>query len=370
MKRSILLLARELHLGGSERQLAEIAMGLDRSRFEPHVGTFRPQGLRGDDLRAAGIPIAHFPVYSFRSWAALAGVWGLARYIHRNQICLVHAFDAPLNVYSVPVARFFTSAVVVSSQRGHRSLTPEHRRLLRLTDRLVDGIVVNCDYLKRHLIEEEHARGPLIHVCYNGIDLERFRRLPEPRPPELPADAVVIGVVCALRPEKGLPLLIEAFAQARSRHPGLKLVIVGSGPQGPELEALARRRELMQDCLFQPATSEVARWLSWMDIFVMPSLDEAFSNAIMEAMACGCAAVASRVGGNPELIEDGVRGLLFPSGNAEALTAALVRLIEKPELRQQLAANGQSYVRENLSRAASARRMEEIYESLLARRRR
>ena len=207
MKRSILLLARELHLGGSERQLAEIAMGLDRSRFEPHVGTFRPQGLRGDDLRAAGIPIAHFPVYSFRSRAALAGVWGLARYIHRNHICLVHAFDAPLSVYSVLVARFFTSAVVVSSQRGHRSLTPEYRKLLRLTDRLVDGIVVNCDYLKRHLIEEEHARGPLIHVCYNGIDLESFRRLPGPRPPELPADAVVIGVVCALRPEKGLPLL-------------------------------------------------------------------------------------------------------------------------------------------------------------------
>ena len=64
---------RELHQGGTERQLTEVALGLDRARFEPHVGTFRPEGMRGDELRAAGVPVVHFPVYSFQSPAALAG---------------------------------------------------------------------------------------------------------------------------------------------------------------------------------------------------------------------------------------------------------------------------------------------------------
>ncbi len=365
MRRPVLLLARELHLGGSERQLAEIALGLDRSRFEPHVGAFRPEGLRGDELRSAGVPVVHFPVYSFRSRAALSCAWKLARYVRRHDIRLVHAFDAPMAVYSAPVVKFLTSAAAVSSQRGHRSLTPEFRRLLRLTDHLVDGVVVNCEYLRRHLIQEEKVAARLVHVCPNGIDLERFRRVPL-QLPDLPADALTVGVVCALRPEKGLPLLLDAFARVRARHSRLKLLVVGSGPMLADLVEQARRLNLDADCRFEPANAEISRWLSAIDIFVMPSLDEALSNAIMEAMACGCAVVASRVGGTPELIKDGESGLLFTNGNADELAGALERLIEDPGLRGRLAGTGEHFLRENFSRSASARRMGEIYDALLA----
>src|ERR1700733_207740 len=100
MKYPVLLMARELEAGGSERQLSEIAQGLDRSRFEPYVGAFRPNGLRGEQLRAAGVPVVHFPVYSFRSTGALTGALQLARFIRRQGIRLVHAFDNPLAVYA------------------------------------------------------------------------------------------------------------------------------------------------------------------------------------------------------------------------------------------------------------------------------
>src|ERR1700687_4108550 len=103
MRRAILLMARELHLGGSERQMTEIALGLDSARFEPHVATFRPQGLRGDQLGAARVPVIQFPVRSCRSRAALAGIWQLAGYIRRQKIQLVHSFDAPLTVYGIPI---------------------------------------------------------------------------------------------------------------------------------------------------------------------------------------------------------------------------------------------------------------------------
>jgi L-malate glycosyltransferase len=365
MKYPVLLMARELEAGGSERQLTEIALGLDRSRFEPYVGTFRPKGLRGDDLRAAGVPVVHLPVYSFRSRAALAGAWQLARLIRSRGIRLVHTFDAPLTVYATPVVRYFTKAVMLSSQRGRRELTPEYHKLLRWTDARVDGIIVNCQYLKRQLMEDERVPEPLIRVCYNGIDLEQFHPGPAERPRSLPTDAFVIGTVCVLRPEKGLAMLIEAFARVRKLRPEMKLVIVGSGPELASLQERARQAGVFDDCLWQGSTPGVAGWLRNFDIFVLPSLSEALSNSIMEAMACRCAVVASDVGGNPELIEHGVRGLLFESGNAAALAESLAKLIEDESLRRSLAAAGERFIREGFPRQASAARMAEIYESFL-----
>ena len=370
MKHPVLLLSRELHQGGSERQMTEVALGLDRARFEPHVGTFRPQGIRGDELRTAGVPVVHFPVYSFQSPAALAGAWQLTRYIRRHNIHLVHSFDAPLTVYAMPVIRYFTSAVAVSSQRGHRDLTPKLRRLVRWTDRMVDGIVVNCEYLKSHLIQDEQVSERLVHVCYNGIDLQQFCPAPSIRPPSLPEEALVIGVVCALRPEKGLLTLVDAFARVRPLRQQMKLVFVGSGPVLPELQTRVKEAGIFADCVWEPATAEVAKWLRTFDIFVLPSLTEALSNSLMEAMACGCPVIASDVGGNPELVRDGERGILFEPRNVGALAEALRRLIEDPSLRNTLGSTGERFIRHGFSRAASANRMAEIYEELLARRRR
>lgn len=367
MKYPVLLMARELEAGGSERQMTEIALGLDRSRFEPYVGTFRPAGLRGDDLRAAGVPVVHLPVYSFRSPAAFAGAWRLARFIRTRGIRLVHTFDAPLTVYATPVVRYFTKAVMLSSQRGRRELTPEYHKLLRWTDRRVDGVVVNCQYLKRHLMEDERVPEPLIRVCYNGIDLERFHPGPAERLPSLPADAFVIGTVCVLRSEKGLATLIRAFARVRQLRPQMKLAMVGSGPEQASLQDVARQAGVLEDCVWQSSTPGVAGWLRSFDIFVLPSLSEALSNSIMEAMACGCPVVASDVGGNPELIEHGVRGLMFASGNAAALVESLAKLIDDESLRRSLAAAGERFIRERFPRRAAAARMAEIYESFLIR---
>ena len=162
----------------------------------------------GRELKDVGVPIAHFPVHSYVSLSAVSGAWQLARYIRRHKIRLVHTYDYPLTVFAVPVARFFTSAIVVSSTRAHRELIPRnYLKLVRLTDRLVDAIVVNCEFLRRHLVEDENVPPGRIELCYNGIDLEQFRRLDIQRPTALPPDTVVIGVVCALRPEKGLSTL-------------------------------------------------------------------------------------------------------------------------------------------------------------------
>src|SRR5438445_8399263 len=202
-RRPVLLMARELGLGGSERQLAEIALALDRERFEPHVGCFTDGGFRANDLRDAGVPILELGVRSLVSRSALAGAWRMGLYLRRHRIRLVHAFDVPLDLFAVPVARFFHTPVVLSSQRAHRALTPGGtRRLLRLTDRIVDGIVVNSRAVARELQAEDDVPASMLRLAYNGLDTAMFH--PDGPREELPwtDKTVVIGVICALRPEK------------------------------------------------------------------------------------------------------------------------------------------------------------------------
>ena len=202
----------------------------------------------------------------------------------------------------------------------------------------------------------------MVRLAYNGLDTRVFRRDGERAVLPWGDEAAVIGTVCALRPEKGLPILMEAFRKVKAARRGVKLVIVGSGPMLAELAAGGD-----EDCHFQPAERNVAPWLRAMDIFVLPSLSEALSNSLMEAMGCGCCPVASDTGGNPELVKDGETGLLFPVGDAEALAERLALLLDGPAYRRRLAAQAARRIEEHFTREQAARAMGEIYQEFLAR---
>ena len=351
-------MARELHIGGSERQMTEIAKRLDRSMFEPHVGCFRPAGVRGDELRDHGVTVVQWPIMSYRSIGTLRYARDIARYIQRRGIRIVHTWDYVLNVYAIPITRAATPALAVSSQRSERALGPAgYRYLLPMVDRMAHAIVVNCRFLKHQLIEQG-APAAKIRVCKNGIDLEEFRRRPMDHP-------LTVGVVCGLRPEKDLAVLIDAFAMAREAAPDLRLTIVGEGSELPKLETRARESGIAGMCTFKPATANVAEQLSAIDIFVLPSRSEAFSNSLMEAMACACCVIASDVGGNPELVTPGQTGILFRAGDSRALAEALRAVILDCGLRARLAESGCRFVRQGFSAAESAQRMQEIYTHLL-----
>ena len=364
----VLLMVRELDQGGTERQLTEIAKALDRSRFQPHVGCFRPEGMRGEELRRAGVPVVQFPLRSYRSWRLVTDVRQMLSYVREHDIRVVHTFDYPVLPFGVAGGWLSRKPVLISSQRGHRDLVPPgYRRLLRASDRIVDGIVANCEFIRHHLIEDEKVPERLIQLCYNGIDLEVFRPGPVEMPSPLEEASVVIGVACSLREEKDLGTLLRAFARIVEQRTDSKLAVVGSGPESDNLQGLAASLGIAGNVVFIPATPDVARWLRAMDIFVLPSRSEALSNSLMEAMACGCCAVASRVGGNPELIVHGETGLLFDCGDVAALAGALLLLIDQPEMRRRLAGSGMGSIRERFSVAVSARRMGEIYLTLLKR---
>jgi glycosyltransferase involved in cell wall biosynthesis len=361
----IVLMVRELGPGGTERQATEIARSVDRSRFAPHMVCFH-EGIRADELRSAHVPILRLRVRSFLSAGALSGAAQLARYFWAHRVRLVHTFDSPMNCFGVPVARMARVPVVLSSQRAYRALNPAlSNRVLRITDRLVDGIVANCEAMRRHVIDDEGVAPERVHVCPNGVDTTVFHPRSRGRVAALAGAPLVVGAVCVLRPEKDLATLMEAFATVWPRHPGLRLVLVGSGSELPALQQSAARLGVAEACLFEPAATEVARWLGSIDIFVLPSRSEALSNSLMEAMACGCAVIASRTGGNPELVRDGESGLLFEPGDVGGLAAQLQRLTEDSALRARLAEAGARRIAGEFSIQASVGRMEALYESFL-----
>lgn len=364
-QRNVMLMARTLGPGGTERQLTETAVNLNRAQFHPHVGCVESEGFRADELRRAGVPILELPMTSLTNLQAVRASFQLRRYIREHRIDLIHAFEPGMNIFAIPTARFFGTPALSSQRCYEDTIWPLYRRPVHMAHRLSDGVVANCEAMGRYLAEHYGVQERKIHVCYNGIDTNVFRPATVARPAVLRDAELVIGTVCVLRPEKGLGTLIDAFTQVCSARPGLRLAIVGSGPERETLETLTRERGIADACLFSPSTNDVASWLHAIDIFVLPSLSEAFSNSIMEAMACGCCTIASRVGGSPELIEDGLNGLLFEAGSAADLAEKLRVVLEDSELRKRLAERGATSVAQRFSIEAAARRMAEIYSEVL-----
>lgn len=363
----MLFTVRELHHGGIERDVTKIAIHLDRSHWEPHVASFNATGMRYEELRNAGVPFLHIPVKSIASKMAVSSALRLWRYIREHGIELMHAWDNSAT-FSVPVARAAGVRVVLKSQLSYRSLTDPHsRRMVRITDRLVDGIVVNCEAMRRHLVDDERYPENRIALCYNGVDTAQFFPRQEPRIEALAGASLVIGTLCVLRPEKALDLLQEAFARVRHLKPGIKLMMVGSGPELPRLEANSKRLGIEESSLFFPTTREAPHFLRSMDIFVLSSISEAFSNSLLEAIACGCCGVGSRVGGTPEMLGENERGLLFQSGDPADLAACLETLIRNEALRHELASKGAEFAKTRLSIERACVSISEIYERWLGR---
>jgi len=252
---------------------------------------------------------------------------------------------------------------------GYRDLFPRReQQLLRLTDRFSDRIVVNSRAVLKHMIEDEGIAPGKLFLSHNGYIPETFYPLSEAtNQPEVLRDYdVVIGVIAALRPEKNIGLLLKAVALLENRRFGV--VILGSGPEQEKLKTLCRELNLQDKVHFEPGRPDVAEWYRALDIFVLTSVSESFPNALLEAMASGCAVVASRVGGIPELVEDGVTGLVFESNQTVQLAEQLGILMDCKEKRQQLGAQAAKTARSRFSMDVYCRRMENFYLELIEKR--
>jgi len=259
----------------------------------------------------------------------------------------------------VAVSRGFTARA-----RSIRAYEWADRRVLRS----FDHVVTVSEALRQQLIRcgLSPARVTAIHNAVGEIE-------PLPRAQARAAlgmspEAFVVGCVGRLSPEKGHRIILDATARLVGRGITAKTVICGDGPEMPALVAQRRRLGLEDAVLLPGWRTDVDQILSAFDVFVLPSFTEGMPNALLEAQAAGVPAVASAVGGVPELISDGETGILAPAGDSEALAAAVGKLYRDADLAHSLAAAGRARVAERFSRAAQAERYRRVFEAVRARR--
>jgi glycosyltransferase involved in cell wall biosynthesis len=362
----VLLLVESLGHGGCERDATKIAVGLDRDRFEPHIAVFHEGGFLTPQLEAAQVPILSLPLRSFLNSSALAAAQKMGAYIRHHNIQLVHAFDVPSDIFAAPVARWYGVPVVVTSQLSYRSMYPSSRRAaLRLADWVSHRVVTNSEAVGESLRRSAGFPGHKLYLSYNGVNPSEFCPGPGVRVPGFEDASLIIGAVCVMRPEKRMDWLLKAFAEVSRGQPGLRLLLVGSGPETPRLIDLRDRLGLRETCHFEPTQSNAADWMRGIDIFVNTSSIESFPNAALEAMACGCCVIGSNVGGLPELITHREDGLVFESTSLADLTAAIRLAAGEPDLRERLRRQAVLTAHHRFSMQATLERTEALYESLL-----
>jgi glycosyltransferase involved in cell wall biosynthesis len=332
----VLLVGDTLNFGGTEGQFVELACGLDRARWDLEVACIRAEGPLRARLEATGVHAWSCGRGSFKSPRVVGAIRALARHLRARRVQIVHCFDFYSNVLGVLAARLARVPAIIASQRDLGNLRPWHEQRVHLAMlRLATHVLVNSEATAATLGGTHAGRMGRLSVIRNGVDLERFRPA-DPRPWH-PEGGLAVGTLANLRPEKGLLQLVEAAVLVARQAPGVRFSIWGEGPLRPALENRIRDLGLVDTVRLHGSTREPEKALQQCDVFVLPSLSEACSNVLLEAMASGLPVVTTRVGGNPGLIEDGRTGLLVPAGEPSALAASIGRLLASPALASRLA---------------------------------
>lgn len=368
-KIKLLQMLTNFHIGGTERQVANLALGIDSSHFELHLACLRHSGELLAEMETLRAPRPEFRIGALYSpktfWQALR----LAHYVRRNLIQIVHSYGFYPNVFTVPVARLAGAPIVVASIRDTGDLlTPMQRRLQKMVCRLADCVLVNAEAIRENLIEQGYDPSNIV-VIRNGIRLSKVAGKGQGailrRELGLPLSARLVAVFSRLNRMKGVQYFLDAAIVLAGRFPDVRFLVVGDGESKKELEEHACRLGLGQRIVFTGFRSDVPDLLSETAISVLPSLSEGASNTLLESMAAGIPVIATRVGGNPEVVEDGVSGLLVPPRDSAAIAAATARLLEDEDLALRLGRAGMRRVSELFSIDGSVHETERLYQRLV-----
>ncbi|HRZ87376.1 MAG TPA: glycosyltransferase [bacterium] len=364
----VLYVLPALPVGGSELQFSALIGNIDRSRFAPRVACVRSGGVVAERIRALGVDV---DVYGFRSAYDPGIVFRVARDIARHGAGILHTcmfgFDALPNI----AGRLSGVRGIVSSRRECAVWKRSRHRLFQdFANIFVDKVVANSDAVRRFVLAQERISPAKVSVIPNGIDTELYAaphdRASARRDLGLPADAAVAVTVANFGASKGHLQLLEASAHIIEKVPRIKFVLVGDGPLYNTVKSAAAAMGISERFLFTGSRDDVPRLLAASDIFVFPSLIEGMPNAVLEALCAGLPVVASAVGGIPEVVADGVSGLLVRPGDATALGEAVVRLAGDAALRGRIGSEGRRAALGRFSLRAMAAAYERLYESLLA----
>jgi len=369
--RRVFYLVDSLDVGGTETQAVELALRIGAMGYEVTLGCLRAGGPLREKLQGSPVSVVEFhPRGGIDSPQGLYQMLRLSWFLRCGSFDVVHTHDLWSNLMGVPAARIAGIPAVVSSRRdlGQSDWYRRNRRVwLRRIQNLSGAVLANAIQVRDALIAEDGFTPEKLRVIHNGVDIDKFQ-IPSEREalfPDAGKGRLIVMVGNMLSDVKGHPWLIAAAPAVIREFPAARFVLVGDGEARPGFEKQVKELGLGQSFFFLGRRNDVPRILTSCDIAVLPSRAEGLSNAVLEYMAAGLPTVVTRVGGNEELIEDGVTGLLVPAEDSEALSAAFLRYLQDPEEAGKIARRGREFVSRSFSFDRLVREVDELYSTLL-----
>lgn len=366
MKKKILHILHGLNVGGLENGVVNLINRLDPEGFEHEICCITSNGPMAERF-VQPVRVHEMGKGAGRTLGLPLRLAGLIRKVRPD---IVHTRNWG-TIDGIIGARLAGVRRIVHGEHGREATDPtgaNRRRQIarRLLAPAVTRFVTVSAELDNWLVRDIGVPRAKVEQIINGVDGETFR--PEVDKAAcrtrlgIPDDKLIVGIVGRLDPVKDHATLLRAVAQSET---ACRLVVVGAGPAEDALRQLAAELNVAEFTHFFGARHDIAQVLGALDVFVLPSLAEGISNTILEAMACGLPVIASRVGGNPELVTAGETGFLFDVGQADMLAAQLKCYIERPELRRAHGVAARERVEREFSLAAMVSKYERMYRALI-----
>jgi len=350
--------------GGAQEHLYSLLTRIDLSRYDVSVVSLSP-GSAVRKLQRAGFPVLVIdePDDAIAVGALAAHLAEVAPDVVHNHMYRAEMVGTRAAIALGEIGR--PRPFVVSTVHSSRVRSVEDRDALRRLTPRIDRLIAVSQAICRKIADEGRDVVPL-SLIYNGVDLQRYDHQ-EPcctlrDEYGMEPGSQIVGVVARLEPEKGHPTLFEAWPEVLRPAPSAYLLVVGEGSRREELEALARSLRIAHRVVFTGRRDDVPAVTAALDVAVLPSYREAQGLSVLEAMALSRPVVASAVGGIPEMITDGVTGLLVPPHDAPALAAAVARLLVDHPYADLLARAGHDLVHERFCVERMVADVEAIYD--------
>ncbi len=343
--------------GGLERLLVEFARQHDSTAFDlEFVVLSNELGPPAEEIQALGYPVHVLP--PGKGLRRLRALW---RFFNERRIDLVHTHNAAPHLHATLPARLSHASAVVHTRHGREgSHSWKARWWWRRMGRLADRVVAISHDVERLCEMQGRVPREKLSCIWNGIDLARFPY----RGPAAANMAITVGRQSAV---KNLDSLLRAINLASAEVPDLRLMLVGDGEETPRLEAEARGMGLLDRTRFLGARKDVPELLAQAGFYVCSSHTEGLSLSLAEAMAVGLPVIATDVGGNGEVVKNGVTGILVPPDDSQALAAAIVNMCQQPQAWKAMGEAGRRRVEEHFSIRGMITAYESLYRELLPR---
>lgn len=355
-----------LERGGLERTVIDLVAAQREAGHRCAVVCLFQEGMLAAELRDQGVMVQ---ACGKRHGPDMRALLKARRFIAGSPGALLHTHNSMAHYYAVLASLGLPVAQIINTRHsmGGRKGTTRQDWLYRRSMRSTDHVVAVCEAERVRLqANGVHPRCELSTIP-NGISLERFVPAAVERRRALAEnlgwqpDSRIIGTVGRLQPVKDQARLIRAFDRVRSEVPGAVLVIIGDGSLRPELEQLVEELGLQQSVRFLGDRGDVPQLLSGMELFALSSLSEGYSVALIEACAAALPIVATDVGGNHEIVRDGVNGMLVPAGDASILADALLSMLADADSALAMGKAGRDWALSEASFRTMAGRYERLY---------